>query len=94
MFRYLAGSKSVKNICFIIDSLSGGGAERVVLNLAKAISNLGHKVHVIILENKVSYEINNNHFLLHILTSDRCLSKNKFWNKVLLSRELKKLVTV
>ena len=92
MSRDLAGSKSMKNICFIIDSLSGGGAERVVLNLAKAINNFGHKVHVIILENKVSYEINN-HFLLHILTSDRRLSKNKFWNKVLLSRELKKLVT-
>ena len=92
MSRDLAGSKSMKNICFIIDSLSGGGAERVVLNLAKAINNFGHKVHVIILENKVSYEINN-HFLLHIITSDRRLSKNKFWNKVLLSRELKKLVT-
>lgn len=92
MSGYLARSKLMKNICFIIDSLSGGGAERVVLNLAKAINKLGHKVHVIILENKVSYEINNQ-FLLHILTSDRRLSKNKFWNKVLLSRKLKKLIS-
>ena len=29
----------MKKICFIIDSLSGGGAERVVLNLAKAIDS-------------------------------------------------------
>ena len=83
----------MKNICFIIDSLSGGGAERVVLNLSKAIHNFGHKVHVIILENKISYEFDNKIFFLHILTNDRRLSKNKFWNKVLLSRELKKLVS-
>ena len=82
----------MKKICFIIDSLSGGGAERVVLNLAKAIDNLGHKVHLIILENKISYELDDKTFLLHILTSDRILSKNKFWNKVLLSRLLKKKV--
>ena len=82
----------MKNFCFIIDSLSGGGAERVVLNLAKAIDNLGNKVHIIILENKISYELNDEPFLLHILTSDRILSSNKFWNKVLLSRLLKKKV--
>ena len=82
----------MKNICFIIDSLSGGGAERVVLNLAKAIDKYGHKVHIIILENKISYEIDSNSFLLHVLTSDRLMSKNKFWNKVLLSKKLKNMV--
>ena len=60
----------MKNLCFIIDSLSGGGAERVVLNLSKAISELGHLVHIIILENKISYEISIDNIMLHILTEN------------------------
>ncbi len=82
----------MKNLCFIIDSLSGGGAERVVLNLSKAISELGHLVHIIILENKISYEISIDNIMLHILTENRKLSANKFWNKVLLARKLKQMV--
>jgi len=82
----------LKNICFIIDSFSGGGAERVVLNLAMAIHKLKHKVHIVILENKISYEVDYESYVLHILTKDRKLSKNKFWNKVLLSRKLKKMI--
>ena len=82
----------MKNLCFIIDSLSGGGAERVVLNLSKAISELGHHVHIIILENKISHEISIDNILLHILTENRKLSSNKFWNKVLLARKLKQMV--
>ena len=82
----------MKNICFIIDSLSGGGAERVVLNLSNAISELGHLVHIIILENKISYEISIDNIMIHILTENRKLSANKFWNKVLLTRKLKQIV--
>lgn len=82
----------MKNLCFIIDSLSGGGAERVVLNLSEEIIKLGHSVHIVILENKISYDISFSDFNLHVLTDNRKLSNNKFWNKVLLSRRLKKLV--
>lgn len=82
----------MKNLCFIVDSLSGGGAERVVLNLSQAVIELGHQVHIIILENKISYEISHKGFVLHVLTEDKKLSSNKFWNKVLIARKLKKLV--
>lgn len=82
----------MKNICFIIDSLSGGGAERVVINLSQSIIELGHHVHIIILENKISYDISRSNFKLHVLTENRKLSSNKFWNKVLLSRKLKQKV--
>ena len=82
----------MKKICFIIDSLSGGGAERVVLSLSEAIKKLGHLVHIVILENKISYDISLSDFNLHVLTDNRILSTNKFWNKVLLSRKLKKLI--
>ena len=82
----------MKNLCFIIDSMSGGGAERVVLNLSHAVIELGHHVHIIILENKISYEISHDSFDLHILTENKKLSSNKFWNKVLIARELKRMV--
>jgi glycosyltransferase involved in cell wall biosynthesis len=82
----------MKNICFIIDSLSGGGAERVVLSLSQALIELEHLVHIVILENKISYDISSSHFRLHILTENRKLSSNKFWNKVLLSRKLKRKI--
>ena len=82
----------MKNLCFIIDSMSGGGAERVVINLSHAVIELGHYVHIIILENKISYEISHDSFDLHILTENKKLSSNKFWNKVLIARELKKMV--
>ena len=82
----------MKKICFIIDSFSGGGAERVVLNLSQSIIELGHQVHVVILENKISYDISRSRFKLHILTENRKLSSNKFWNKVLLSKKLKRTI--
>ena len=82
----------MKNLCFIVDSLSGGGAERVVLNLSQAIIELGHQVHIIILENKINYEISHISASLHILTENKKLSGNKYWNKVLIARELKKMV--
>ncbi|MDB4822445.1 glycosyltransferase [Candidatus Pseudothioglobus singularis] len=72
--------------------MSGGGAERVVLNLSHAVIELGHHVHIIILENKISYEISHDSFDLHILTENKKLSSNKFWNKVLIARELKRMV--
>lgn len=80
-----------KRLCFIIDSLSGGGAERVVLNLSNKMCELGHEVHIIILDNKISYDLSNVKFNLHILSKDRKLVKNRFLNKILLSRKLKKV---
>ena len=82
----------MKNLCFIIDSLSGGGAERVVLNLSKAMIELGNTVHIIILENKISYDISIDSISIHIVTENRRLSGNKFWNKILLARKLKVMV--
>jgi len=82
----------MKRICFIIDSLSGGGAERVVLNLSNAIFALGNSVDLIILENKVSYDISSIKATIHPLTEDRILSGHSSWNKVLLARKLREKV--
>lgn len=44
-----------KNVAIIIDSLGGGGAERVVLNLAKGLLEAGHYPHVFCLESRIDH---------------------------------------
>lgn len=43
----------------IIDGLSGGGAEKVVLNLCQGIKKIGHQVYLISLKNICQYSIPN-----------------------------------
>ncbi|KAA0441928.1 MAG: glycosyltransferase [Candidatus Thioglobus sp.] len=50
----------MKNICFIINDLSGAGAERVVLNLAEELVKLGHRVDIITLYNRLDYALDKN----------------------------------
>jgi ADP-heptose:LPS heptosyltransferase/glycosyltransferase involved in cell wall biosynthesis len=45
------------NICLIITNLSGGGAERATIDLAKTLKEQNHHVTIILLENKVSYSV-------------------------------------
>lgn len=47
----------MKRCLFIIDSLGAGGAERVVLTLARTMSELGHRVTIISIDNLVEYDI-------------------------------------
>ncbi len=50
-------NSSIKNIALVIDSLNGGGAERVCLLLAKQFHLQGYKVHLILLKNHRDYTI-------------------------------------
>ncbi len=45
-----------KNIAFLIDSLAGGGAEKVVLALSEAMLTMGHSVTIITLKPRVDYK--------------------------------------
>ncbi len=60
-----------KNICLIISSLVGGGAERSTITLASVFSKLGHQVDVIVLSNKVDYVLDNINFKIHIIEKKR-----------------------
>jgi glycosyltransferase involved in cell wall biosynthesis len=54
-------------IGFIINSLSGGGAERVIQTLANSLANKGYEIHIILLNSeKQVYELNTN-IKVHIL---------------------------
>lgn len=82
------GSK--KRIGLLVDSLVGGGAERIALNFAEAFRRLGHDAHMIILKNEVEHDPGS--VPVHPLSDDGILSKSRPINKFLLARRLKKVV--
>jgi glycosyltransferase involved in cell wall biosynthesis len=49
-------SSSQLHIALLLDSLAGGGAERVVLELAKAFQVLGHRAEIISLQGRQEYD--------------------------------------
>jgi glycosyltransferase involved in cell wall biosynthesis len=63
----------MKNVLFIIDSLGAGGAEKVVLTLARTMVHEGHNVTIISVDNKIEYHID---FPAHIHTLD--FKKSRF----------------
>ena len=71
----------MKNIGFVIDSLNGGGAERVVLNLSKRISEMGHVVHIFILKNEIDYQIDKNIFNVHVVSETGKVHPVRFFSK-------------
>ncbi|KAF3981791.1 MAG: glycosyltransferase [Methylococcales symbiont of Hymedesmia sp. n. MRB-2018] len=81
----------MKNICIVIDSLIGGGAERVVLTLAKKMVQLGNRVDIItLLHNTNDYpsdlDVTEN-LNIHHLTTPTIVTK--FYNRVLHLKILK-----
>ncbi|WP_422462351.1 glycosyltransferase [Endozoicomonas sp. ALB115] len=79
-------------IGLLIDSLIGGGAERVTLNFAEQFSKMGHDVHIFLVKNEVQHVIENYGYQVHSISENGVLAKNKLLNKIRLSRSLKKKV--
>ncbi len=46
-----------KRVAILIDSLTGGGAEKVMLTLAQSMIKMGHDAHIIALSNTVAYDL-------------------------------------
>lgn len=82
---HLSGDRH--RIGLLIDSLIGGGAERVTLNLARAFSQLGHDVHIFVLKNEVQYELPDD-LQIHALSEQGKLFGNKFINRLALAWRL------
>ncbi|NSL53668.1 glycosyltransferase [Uliginosibacterium aquaticum] len=47
----------VRHVLLAIDSLTGRGAEKVVVNLAEALVNMGHKASIVIFEDVVEFKL-------------------------------------
>ncbi|MGV6851508.1 MAG: glycosyltransferase [bacterium] len=70
-----------KRIGLLIDTLIGGGAERITLNFAETFSVMGHDVHIFLIRNEVHHVVDQSQYSIHPLTEDGILSQNKFINK-------------
>jgi len=49
--------KSNMRILLIVTNLTGGGAERALINLASGLVERGHRPHILLLENLISYAV-------------------------------------
>ena len=77
-----------KKILMIIDSLGAGGAEKVTLNLSRTLIKSGHDVSIIIIQNRIDYDID---FDISIYSLN--FSKSKLRpNYLLFAYRLRKLV--
>lgn len=79
-----------KRIGLLVDSLVGGGAERVSLNFAEKFAALGHDVHIFIVRNEVEHDTGDKH--IHALSENGMLARSRPLNKLLLARRLREAV--
>lgn len=90
------GMKSVqtnncrKRVGLLVDSLVGGGAERIALNFAEAFRRLGYDAHLIIIRNEIEHDTGN--VPVHTLSENGILSSSRPINKFLLARRLRQVV--
>lgn len=82
----------MKRIGLLVDSLIGGGAERVVLTFAERFAALGHDVHVILVKRAIEHRLGQPAYALHVLSEDGVLVNSRALNKFLLARRLRRLV--
>ncbi len=80
-----------KRIGLLVDSLIGGGAERMALNFADKFAELGHDVHIIIARNEIEHDVAGRH--IYALSEDGILSRSRPINKLLLARRLRNIVS-
>jgi hypothetical protein len=83
-----------KRVCLISLNLAGGGAQKSTLSQAEMFSKKGFHVDIIIMKNKVDFNIDNNLYNLHYLSDTRFLSKNKLVNFFLFLNKLKNQISL
>jgi len=80
-------------IGLLIDTMIGGGAERITLNLYNAFYELGHDPYIFLVENKVEHDLSlipADHLLW--LSDTGVIVKNKMLNKIILAWRLHLIV--
>jgi len=68
----------MKNIVIVIDSLSGGGAERVMISLATELVQQGHKLTILSLSSRRDYDIPKN-ITVDYLFNGKASKIDRFW---------------
>ncbi|MGR8980117.1 MAG: glycosyltransferase, partial [Gammaproteobacteria bacterium] len=82
---------SKKQIVFLIPSLAGGGAEKIILRLAEGLSNQGNKISIILLHPQISYRVPEN-IDLQILKTKKKKGLDKLTYYWRASRELQSII--
>lgn len=80
-----------KRIAIAIDSLAGGGAEKVMLTLAKALLELGHEPHLLVMHDNCSYTIPDG-LKVHFCFDEKEHNIDSFWRLKTSTRKLQKWV--
>lgn len=75
-------------IAIVIDTLNGGGAEKVCLTLTRALANLGANAHLIVLKKKCDYELPSD-INIHFLSDNAKLKLYKKSTQESLARDLR-----
>ena len=69
-------------ILLVVTNLTGGGAERAIINLASGLRNRGHRPHIVLLENLVAYAVPDGIPVSALTGRERQISNNwlaKWW---------------
>lgn len=80
-----------RKIGLLIDSMIGGGAERVVLNLAMGFRQAGYEPHVFLVRNEIQHKLPKD-LSVHILSSDGRPCPIRALNKLCLAWTLRRTV--
>ena len=83
--------KAVKRVAIVIDNLSGGGAEKVMLTMAAALHRIGHQPHLLLLQNKGEYQVPEN-IPFHICFKSTEKNLVSFWKRKLSVKQLEKFI--
>lgn len=78
-----------RRIGLLVDSLIGGGAERIALNFARGLQKMGHEAHIIMLRNEIEHDASGVN--VHALTDSGSLVSFRPLNKLLLAWRLRSL---
>ncbi|MGS0727581.1 glycosyltransferase, partial [Shewanella sp. 0m-11] len=68
-------------IAIAIDSLAGGGAEKVMLTLAKEFTELGHEPHFLVMTDNVAFDIPSS-LPVHVCFAKKDKDLKRSWNLV------------
>lgn len=63
-------------VLMITPTLAGGGAERVLLNLAEGLDQLGDEIHIVVIKNQLDYDVAS-HLHLHVVDLPPVVTKHK-----------------
>ena len=83
--------KNMKKICFLINSMRGGGAERVLSVLLENLSRFDRKLFLIVLEDKFDYKIPSDIKIIKLFSNLQSNFK-KFFGIFLGTIKLKKII--